>query len=280
MFAKIFSLVLLMLLLGCSKEKPMLLVKSIHEVQAKVSEILKTEPPENVLVVFDIDMTLTQPDHPATFYPNLKKYHNVMKDIRDKLSPEQCDMLVTSTLSLPQRLIEQDSPMIIKSMQDKGLKVIALTATLTGSWKDDKNKVIFKRCDVLQKMGFNFSFQGHVVPYMDFPLYAGGYPTLYHGILCSNGEQNGIGKGKVLSAFLNQVGMTKGNPYGTGYVPKIVIAIDDKKKNLEDMQSVLSKDFPEIQCICIEYQGGVDYAPQNISEEEFVKFWQSRAETL
>ncbi len=51
------------------------------------------------------------------------------------------------------------------------VNIIALTATLTESWKDSKNKIIFKRRDDLQKFGFNFSFQGRVVPYMNFPKY-------------------------------------------------------------------------------------------------------------
>lgn len=222
------------------------MVKSIHEVQAKVEEVLKTENHENVLVVFDIDMTLTQPDHPATFYPNLRKHQNVMKNIRDELAPEQRDYLTTSTLQLPQRLIEKDSPQIIKAMQAKGIKVIALTATLTGSWKDNKNKTIFRRKDTLHALGFDFSFQGRVVSYMNFPLHADGYPMLFLGILCSNGEHGGVGKGKVLSSFLGQVGMTKGGAYGTGYVPKIIIMADDKKKNLEDVQKTLATDFPDI----------------------------------
>lgn len=165
MARKVFiNFFILLLLQGCNQEKPMSLVKSIHEVQTKVSEILKTENPENVLVVFDIDMTLTQPDHPATFYPNLKKHQNVMKNIRDELAPEQRDYLATSTLQLPQRLIEKDSPKIIKSMQAKGIKVIALTATLTGSWKDSENKIIFKRKDDLQARGLIFHSKGALFP--------------------------------------------------------------------------------------------------------------------
>jgi len=280
MFSKIFTLISALLLQGCNQETPFVSVNSIQEVQQKLDEILKTESPENVLVVFDIDMTLTQPDHPATFYPNLRKHQKVMKDIRDELTPEQRDKLATSTLTLSQRLIEKDSPAIIKAMQNKGVKVIALTATLTGSWKDDKNKIIFKRRDALQKMGFNFSFQGRVVPYMNFPLYVDGYPTLYHGVLSANGEQSGIGKGKVLSAFLKQVGMEKGKLYGSGYVPKIVIFVDDKKKNLEDVRDALSKDFPEMQYVGIEYQGAFDYASKDISEEEIRQFWQKVVEQI
>ncbi len=253
-------------------------VKSIHEVQAKVEEVLKTQASEDVLVVFDIDFTLTQPNHLATYYPSIKKHHQVLETIFKNLTSAQRDMSLTLTTNLPQRLIEKDSPKVVKAMQDKGIKVIALTATLTGSWKDSKNKIIFKRTDALRNFGFNFSFQGRVVPYMNFPKHADGYPTLYHGVLCSNGENNGIGKGKVLSAFLQQVGMTKGVPYGSGYMPKIVIMADDREKNLIDVQEALAADFPAVQFIGIKYEGAFDYAPQDIFEEDFAKFWQEMVE--
>lgn len=271
-------LFVLILLTACKEEKSIMPVNSIHEVQAKVDEILKTQQAEDVLVVFDIDMTLTQPDHPATYYPSIIKFRSIIKNIFEHLTPAQRDIALTLTTELTQRLIEKDSPKIVKAMQDKMVNIIALTAILTGSWKDSKNKIIFKRRDDLQKFGFNFSFQGRVVPYMNFPKYVDGYPMLYHGVLCSNGENNEIGKGKVLGAFLRQVGMTKGSRYGSGYVPKIVIMVDDKEKNLVDVQKTLAVDFPDIQFIGIKYEGALDYAPQDISEAEYAKFWQEMAD--
>lgn len=49
---------------------------------------------------------------------------------------------------------------------------------------------------------------------------------------------------------------------------------DDKNKNLEDAQKAMATDFPDIQFIGFEYQGAFDYAPQDISEADFGKFWQ------
>lgn len=258
-----------------AEKNSMIFVQSIHEVEIKVEEILKTQDAKDVLVVFDVDMTLTQPEHPATYYPALKKYSQFLKEIFKELSPYQRDTAVTLTTKLPQRLIEKDSPKIISRLQAKGIKIIAFTASLSGSWKDSKDKIIFKRRDALQRLGFNFSFSGRVVSYMDFSMYADGYPILYHGVLCANGENNGIGKGKVLEAFLKQVSHNKdGSKY---YVPKVVVMVDDKKKNLEDIQKVLLDSYPDIEFIGVEYQGTFNYAPKDVTEADFIGFWNDLA---
>ena len=53
--------------------------------------------------------------------------------------------------------------------------------------------------------------------------------------------------------------------------------IDDKKKNLDDISAFLAKYFPQIQFIGIEYLGSREYAPSDVSEEDFKKFWQELA---
>lgn len=273
---KFFSIMIVMFLLSaCKEEKLIMSVQSIHEVQAKVDKILKTQKAEDVLIAYDIDMTLTQPDHPATYYPAIKKYAHVLKNIFKTLTLAQRDVALTLTTNLPQRLIEKDSPEIIKNLQAKGAQIIAFTASLSGSWKDDKNKTIFKRRDMLQTKGFNFSFPGRVVSYMDFPKYVDGYPMLYHGVLCTNGE-NGSGKGKVLEAFLRQVGLNKNNT--KNYQPKVIVMVDDRKANLDDVQRVLAISHADIQFIGIEYQGTFEYAPKDISETDFTKFWEALAD--
>ena len=141
-----------------------------------------------------------------------------------------------------------------------------------------KNKIIFKRKDYLQSLGFNFSFLGRVVSYMDFPKYADGFPMLYHGVLCANGEHNGIGKGKVLTAFLKQISVNKDG--STYYKPKVIVMVDDKKKNLEDTKIALETEYPDIKLIALEYQGSLNYAPEEISENDFIKYWEGLAEQV
>jgi hypothetical protein len=301
---KIFQILFVLILLtACKKEEPVISVHSIHEVQATVDEILKTQRAEDVLVVFDIDMTLTQPDHPATYYPSIIKFRSIIKNIFASLTPTQRDIALTLTTKLPQRLIEKDSPKVIKNMQAKGVQVIALTASLSGHRDDHRNKTIFKRRDALQKKGFNFSFQGMVRVHngchwsrIAFEKYADSYPMFYHGILCTNGENNGIGKGKVLEAFLSECSpgicdhkshilFSKDKQVEAHrckapnvYEPKVIIMVDDKKANIVDAKNVLATSHPNILFVGIEYQGAFDYAPKDISEADFIKFWQGLAD--
>ena len=301
---KIFKILFVLILLtACKKEDPIIPVHSIHEVQAQVDELLKTQRAEDILVVFDVDMTLTQPDHPATYYPAVKKFKTFIKNIFASLTPTQRDIALTLTTKLAQRLIEKDSPKIVKSMQGKGVQVIAFTASLTGHKNDNKSKTIFKRRDALHNMGFDFSFQQMVREHngchwsrIAFEKYADGYPMFYQGILCANGENNGIGKGKVLVAFLSECSpkicdhkshiLFRQDTHVEAhhckapsvYEPKVIVMVDDKKANIEDAKSVLATSHPNILFVGIEYQGAFDYAPKNISEADFIKFWQSLAD--
>lgn len=274
-----------MVLVGCKKNekenptseiKNFITASTIHGVKTKIDELLKTHKPEDILVAFDIDMTLTQPDHPATYYPALKKYKLVYKDILKDLSPIQRDAVVTYTSELPQRLIEKDSPKVIKSLQDSGVKVIAFTARLSGHRDDHKNKTIFKTRDRLQTMGFHFNVRG-VSSYFDFPMYAGGYPMIYHGVLSSNGENTS--KGKVLNNFLynhDVVANAKRSPFS--FRPKVIVMVDDKKSNLEDIQKALAEKNPDIKFVGFEFTGTFDYAPKDISQNDFESFWKNFAE--
>lgn len=256
-----------------SNEANVICIQSIHEVQDKVLALLKDYAAEEVLVAVDVDMTLTQPTHPATYYPNIMKHKEALKSIFKDLSNVQKDAVLTLAVTkTPQKLVESDSPKIIKNLQSLGVRVIAFTASLTGSWKDSKSKIIFKRKDALRSLGFNFSFLGRVVSYMDFPKYADGFPILYHGVLCSNGEQNGIGKGKVLTAFLKQISVNKD---GSTYCkPKVIVMVDDKKKNLEDAKIALKTEYPDMKFIPLEYQGSLNYATEEIGENDFREYWE------
>lgn len=112
---------------------------------------------------------------------------------------------------------------------------------------------------------------------MNFPKHVDGFPMLYHGVLCANGENNGIGKGRVLEAFLVQIQATKGSQTG-GYVPKIIVMADDKQSNLEDAKKILTANYTNIRFIGIKYQGAFEYAPCDISEVDFTKFWETLAD--
>ena len=112
---------------------------------------------------------------------------------------------------------------------------------------------------------------------MDFPRYGGSHPMFYHGVLSSNGERK-VSKGQTFVAFLKHMGPKHQNKVGRGHYPKVVILADDRMKNLEDVEKSLKEYDPSIQFIGIEYQGAFSYAPQDISKEDFQKFWETFAE--
>lgn len=274
--------VVLTLILNLPVRAEVMKVKSMYEVQLKVDEVLKDHKASDILLALDIDMTLTQPDHPAVFYPALMKYKTDFKRILSQLTPEQKDLVPSLTTQLfPQRCVEKETPQIIKNIIQKGVKTIAFTASLSGKIGGLKNKLIILRRDQLQKMGLDFdkSFRPYTsaATYFDFKRYAGSYPMYYHGVLSANGEgQNS--KGEVFTAFLKHVGpqyeakLTK-----PGYHPKVVILVDDKPNNIETVEAALKAYDPTIEFIGITYEGAYSYAPQEISQKDFQTFWENIA---
>jgi hypothetical protein len=268
---------------GFSVHAEIISAKAMKEVQTKIEDVLKTHKAEDVLMAFDIDMTLTQPDHPAVYYPALKKHVNVYKSIVGQLTPAQKDLTSTLTTQVvPQKLVEKETPKIVRNIQKKGVKVIALTSSLAGKIKAFPDRMAFLRRDQLQKMGFDFtkSLKNFVavMEFLDFKKYAGGHPMFYHGFLSTNGEGD-VSKGELLIALLRHVGPHYAcKARKPGFYPKVIILVDDKKKHLENAEAHLKSYDPSIKFIGIEYEKSFTYAPQDISKEDFQKFWEKLAQ--
>lgn len=267
------KLTLISMLLMSHLHAEMTSAKSIKAVEIKVVDLLKTHKHDQILVAFDIDMTLTQPDHPALYYPALRKYRDIYKRILGNVSPERKDWISTwTTLNLPQRLVEQETPQVIIALQEKGVRTMAFTASLSGSLKEEFPKAIILKYENLLKKGLNFTTNfpelEREITFSEFKQYAHSYPMFYKGILSANGEKN-TSKGTVFCAFLKAL----------DYQPEVILLVDDKKKHLEDMKEKLKICAPSSKFIGIEYQGAFDYAPHDISSEDFEKFWMQRIES-
>lgn len=245
----------------------------MRDVQIKIDKLLEHNSPSEVLVAFDIDMTLTQPDHPAVYYPVLKKYYDSYKQIMSELTPSQRDLAATLSLLLPQKLVEDINSTVVNNLQQQGLQTMAFTASLTGSLKNDTGNIVRIeqiRYDSLQQFNINFSktFAIEEIIFTDMPVYHGSHPVFYKGILLANGEKGIANKGSVLIAFLKRI----------HNVPKAIVMIDDKLQNLKDIQIFLQQHNPDIKFLGIEYQGALNYMPQEISKEDFELFWQNMAQ--
>lgn len=256
------------------------MVESMQQVQSMVEQTLERHVASDVLVAFDIDMTLTQPDHPALYYPAMMKYSTDFKEILSELNPAQRDLIITLCTQYPQILVDETHPEIVRNVQKMGFKTIALTATVTGNIKDKYGtvlRVVQSRYDMLDKFNINFSGSYSIdeVTFSDMPSHNGNHPVFYRGILFANGEKDETGKtqktgkGSVLISFLKHVQIN----------PKTIVMVDDRKSNLVDIENHLSMHNPDIHFIGIEFGGAFNYAPKNITSEEFRMFWQALADT-
>lgn len=248
------------------------------QVKHIVEEALQKFEAPDIVLVLDVDYTLTYPDHPACYYSNISKYKDAYKALMKALTPVQKDGVITlMTQKIPNKLIEADSPKILDDINKNGVKTMVLTAILSGKVLGMKQKLVTKRRDDLQKLGLDFtqSFK-HITtvnPLTDMTRYAGDHPIFYHGVMSSNGEGK-YNKGEVFVNFLKKIGLTKhiGKP---GYVPKCIIFMDDKKSNLEDMEKALSGTDSKPAFIGVHYTGALLVKPsKEITEEEFKEFWQ------
>lgn len=245
---------------------------TMNDVKAHVEKALETTNPGDILVAFDIDMTLIQSTHPATSYPTLKKHGAVYKKIFERLSSEVKDVTLNLPAQFPSKLVEEGTPQIIGTLQTQGVKVIALTAALTGYLRQALGEARIEelRHSALDDLGINFenTFDFKEVIFKTIPPYRSNHPTFFKGLLFSNGEQGAHNKGTVLVTFLKHANFT----------PKIVIFVDDRKKNIESVKHALKENYPGTQFIGIEYLGAFDSPTEDISESDFHAFWHSLVE--
>jgi FMN phosphatase YigB (HAD superfamily) len=210
---------------------------------------------KNSLVLFDVDDTLIEPasvlfrskianenDGPwigelfSTVFANAK--HSV---------DYYLSILQSQEVPL---LIEKNIVQTITSLQDRGVKVLALTALWTGAYFTIPS-VPEWRLNKLKELGIDFSKTNFPdMTFDELPQEEGHFPMLYHGILCTIQ----ISKGQVLGAFLDRI----------QWKPDQVVFFDD---NLERVESVAQ----EMQKRKIPFHGyhykGADFVPGELNKE-------------
>lgn len=232
----------------------------MRDVGAYIREQTASYLSEDVLCLLDLDMTLTQPDHPAAYIPNLKKHLNLYRAVQARYPKLDTCLTFCFNFLLPQRLTDGDIPSVLASLK---MKKIAFTATVTGDFFGERMEV--RRYEDLKRLGISFehSFPQKEILLNACPSYRGYYPTYYKGILFSNSERGTTTKGTVLCAFLEAV----------RYTPKCVVLVDDRPQNHTDVRTALAQIFPEIRSIGIEFTGAENYCPKGISAKDFEAFY-------
>jgi len=258
----VFSGILLISSLASASE--MMSCKNMAEVHGKILALLDAYKPEEILVLSDIDMTLTQPEAPEAQYPAFIQYHGEYKRLFQNESPEVKDLaMMDAVLSGPQILVEKESPGIMRDLQQRGLHIIAFTASLSGEVFSIKRFEVFRQ-ENLKNLGFDFenALDQKEIIFDAIPAYRGYRPIYYKGVLCSNPNKGAPSKGITVNAFLAK----------TGLRPKIIVMIDDMKKNLDDIAAHL-KSYPSVRFIGMEYKGAMG-GESKITLQRFQSFWQ------
>ena len=177
-------------------------------------------------VVFDVDMTLIVPKETILWggaYEQLVAMaRRTIPDFEEKQASYYRNIIMEEAKWM---LIEETSPQLVASLQEKGATVIALTAM----------EYEFSDWRVNHLLGFGLDFSN--APKTDFYCYK-------KGVLFSDNTP----KGEVLLSFFNHLGVK----------PKKVIFFDDSRKFIDSVESELTK--AGISVTCYHYQE-IDHRP-------------------
>lgn len=240
-------------------------VASLKEAGPYIAQVLKN--PSKTLMLVDIDLTLTRPNHAALDIPNYKQHKHVFETMFQKEAPLFIEKVFTHALMISgQSLIDPKAPEILKKYQDKGVKVIGFTASIVGPLAPVA-AVEKMRHQILQSHGLDFSgaFLQQLLPLRSIRPYNEQFPLYYRGILFANGGRAPHTKGDVLRAFLKAM----------RFEPECVIVIDDRLKNIEEIASALEFYNPEIQVLGLEFMAMQDYSNKKLTPQAFKAFWQT-----
>lgn len=218
--------------------------------------------PKETLLVFDVDYTLTQPNEPAFQFVNFVKNKELIQGVFDSLSHGERDIF--SNLMVfhlcGNSTIEEESPSIIRELQEMGIKTIALTASMTAPLK--RQCLIQKRLKNLKELGFDFSqtFKNIKPQYFDsLDSNYKSHPYFEKGVLFSNGENPKNYKGEVLLKFLSLI----------KWKPKQIVLVDDRLQNHQAVHQALADTHPEISFLGIHFLGALKFPSREVAKEDF-----------
>jgi hypothetical protein len=188
------------------------------------SELNRGNP--DTLVVFDVDdVLITYKD--LVLRPCGACFRPVSWS---DIDPNEIPYLMSIMLGTAQRmLVEPAIPQLIKELQDRGVKTIALTAARTGKFGVIENAEDW-RVNVLKQFNIDFSIsipQKQIIYFDDEGKNESDYSLFKNGIIFLGNEKQT--KGDLLVRFLKQVQLK----------PRKVFFIDDKMSNVIPVEAAL-----------------------------------------
>jgi hypothetical protein len=217
------------------------------------------------LAIFDVDMVLVQPRDPAFQMANMKRFGAISKRVMKEVPTEKQMMFLSlMTISSEPVLIDECTPQLLRSIVQKGIPAIALTANLTGSFGPIKNMEEW-RIKTLKLLDIDFTksapYQKSLV-FDNLSSYRGNYSTYLDGVLFVNGTT--VSKGDAFLSFLHK----------TEFLPEKIIFIDDREDNLKSLEAAIQKLDRPIEYHGLHYIGAQKYPSKMIPEKEFESRWE------
>lgn len=211
------------------------------EIKASSLKIIEDEIDQldvDALVVFDIDDTLIQSNDRI-----LRCGEKYIDQILDSIDS---GLILESLITLQHKIsvIDDRIFILLEKLNQRKIKVMAVTAMLTGTFGIIPRLEDW-RIGQLHSVGIDFGQPFPFIDHMRVQEYENqSYPPTYKGgILASCG----VPKGKVLVAFLKQI----------GWKPSRVVFVDDKMENVHTVEIELEKE--NIPNICFHYTAAADH---------------------
>ncbi len=230
------------------------------DASALVRMLEKTTP--DSLVIFDVDMVLLHTKDPVFQMPNLIHHFDLIKAVRENLTPEESDLLLHFPLIDGEaEVIDSALPRLIRQLQSRNIPTIACTAILSGAIAPEPDMMKW-RINQLVELDMDFSITApdetlfHAI---HFPKYRGNIPQYKKGVMITNGEHGPANKGTVLAAFLATLPIQ----------PCQIIMIDDRRQNLMHIHDSLEKIEFNGDYIAVEFTAAMHHACPLVSADVF-----------
>ena len=213
-------------------------MRNIELLEEKVANFDK-----DCLVVFDVDKTLITPIDPMFYLKSLSSkfwrsfYYILMTG--DVFFRNLVEHYKNGHFTVKFELVDPGMPDLIKGLQGKGVKVIALTSCPTGMHKQ-VGKIEDWRIKHLLSFGIDFTKAFPDQGDMLFTSFSQTRPSLFKdGILFANGYA--AKKGPLLAAFLERI----------GWRPREVVFVDDSAKWVRSVEKSMKE--LDIKCTGLQY---------------------------
>jgi hypothetical protein len=224
---KFISICLLFVLVACSEQSRIFSTSDSSFIEEELKEADK-----NTLVIFDINDVLLEQKELLFKKQNSTLLKNLLKEMSANMSNEEEQTLYSVVVQRPVVYVDENFVRIIHDLQNKNVKVIALTNGLVGTCGYVKS---MDRLLIQQLRDLDYHLEKSWLDLKNAQIYmtkSKDRKILFaEGIVFANKMISKASKGESLLAFFKYA----------DFYPKKVIFIDDKLKNLKSVSNILEK---------------------------------------